>query len=155
MEEHLYYFFDYKVETATVEIHLPGWQKLTEEEINIYKSGEYKRIVKTNNHYSFCINDEFDLEQYKRIKIEFISGESFARGEQIIPDYKYMNCLISKGFVERGESPIYNNYIELMQEYECVRRDLRNEFYRCKSLIENAKTKEEIDQINFEYEKRV
>lgn len=155
MDNLIYYFFAGRVETATTEINLPGWQRLTDDEIEIYKSCSYKKIVKNNNIYSFSNEDDFDLEQYKKIKIEFISGESFARGEQIIPDYKYRNCLISKGLVERNELPIYDNYIELMHRYEDLRKDLRNEFYRCKAQIESATTKEEIDNINFNYEKRI
>lgn len=157
MEDYIYYFFNNKVETATTEIKLPGWQRLTDDEIEIYKSGDYNSIEKFNDHY--CFSNEidtnlFNIEQYKRIKIELISGESFAKGEQIIPDYKYRNCLISKGLVERNEPPIYENYIEIMHQYEDLRRDLRNEFYRCKFLIENATTKEEIDIIKFVYETR-
>ena len=148
-----YYFYNYKVETATVKIWLEDWQELTPEEIEIFKKEEYKRIIKTNGVYSFLNENDFDLEQYKRIKIDLISGESFTRGEQIIPDYKYRNCLISKGLVERGEDPIYTNYLDVMHEYEDIRKDLRNEFYRCKNLIDGATTKEEIDNINFNYEK--
>lgn len=149
-----YYFYNYKVETATVKIYLEDWQELTSEEIDIYESNNYKRIIKFGNIYKFDNIDDFDLEQYKRIKIDLISGESFTLGEQIIPDYKYRNCLISKGLVERNEPPIYENYIEIMHQYEDLRRDLRNEFYRCKFLIENATTKEEIDNIKFVYETR-
>ena len=148
-----YYFYNYKVETATVKIWLEDWQELTPEEIEIFKKEEYKRNIKTNGVYSFINENDFDLEQYKRIKIDLISGESFTRGEQIIPDYKYRNCLISKGLVERGEDPIYTNYLDVMHEYEDLRKDLRNEFYRCKNLIDGATTKEEIDNINFNYEK--
>jgi len=154
MEDFIYYFFNYKVETATSEINLPGWQKLTQEEIIIYKTCNYKRIVKNDNIYCFSNEDDFNLDQYKQIKIDLISGESFTKGEQLIPDYKYRNCLISKGLIERGEVPIYDNYIDLMHEYEDLRKDLRTEFYRCKTLIEQAINKEEVDNINFTYEKR-
>lgn len=154
MEDFIYYFYDYKVETATSEVKLPGWQILSPEEVNIFKKREYKRIVKMNNVYSFTNEDEFiDLVDYKRLKIDSISGQSFTLGEQIIPDYKYLNCLISKGLVERGENPIYNNYLEIMEQYETLRRDLRNEFYRCKNLILAAFTVDEIDQIIFTYAK--
>jgi acylphosphatase len=156
MEDYIYYFYDYKVETATTEIKLPGWQRLTNDEIEIYKSGDYNSIEKFNDIFCFSNvidTNLFNIEQYKRIKIDLISGESFTRGEQIIPDYKYRNCLISKGLVERGEDPIYTNYLDVMHEYEDLRKDLRNEFYRCKNLIDGATTKEEIDNINFNYEK--
>ena len=33
-----YYFYNYKVETATVEITLSDWQPLTKEEIIIYQN---------------------------------------------------------------------------------------------------------------------
>ena len=153
MEDSIYYFFNYKVETATSEIKLPGWQRLTEEEIAIYKLADYDSIELFEGKYCFAKTiNTFNLDQYKKIKIEYISGESFTRGEQILPDYKYRNCLISKGLIERGELPIYDNYSEIMIQYENIRKELRNEFYRCKNLIELATTKEEVDNINFEYE---
>lgn len=155
MEDFIYYFYNYKVETATVEINLPGWQKLTDDEIEIYKSGNYNSIEIFDERYTFTKitnANAFDLEQYKRIKIEYISGESFTRAEQAVPEYRYKNCLISKSLIERGKGPIYNNYLEIIQQYEDSRISCRNEFYRCKNLIEHAKTKEEVDNINFEYE---
>ena len=150
-----YYFYNYKVETATVKIWLEDWQELTQEEIIIYQNNDYDNIEFINNKYCFTKNIiNINLDEYKASKIEKLSRLSFILGEEIIPNYKYSNCLISKNLVERGEDPIYPNYLNLMIEYENSRVSLRKEFYRCKGLIESATTKEEIDNITIEYEKR-
>ena len=155
MEDYIYYFFNNKVETATTEIKLPGWQQLTQEEIIIYQNNDYDNIEFINNKYCFTKNIiNINLDEYKTSKIEKLSCLSFILGEEIIPNYKYNNCLISKNLVERGEEPIYPNYLNIMIEYENSRVFLRKEFYRCKGLIESATTKEEIDNITIEYEKR-
>ena len=151
-----YYFYNYKVETATVKIWLEDWQELTQEEIIIYQNNDYDNIEFINNKYCFTKNIiNINLDEYKTSKIEKLSRLSFILGEEIIPNYKYSNCLISKNLVERGEEPIYPNYLNIMIEYENSRVFLRKEFYRCKGLIESATTKEEIDNITIEYEKRV
>lgn len=155
MEDFLYYFYNYQVQTSDVPIYAEGWQALTSEEIFMYKNDNFLPVTKKGSTYCFHnIEEDFDLEQYKKIKIEYLSGESFTRGEQIIPNYKYTNCIISKNLVERGEDPIYPDYLDIMIQYEHSRVSLRKEFYDCKKLVELATTKEEIDNINFEYEER-
>lgn len=155
MENLYYYFYDYRVETATTEIKLPGWQPLTSEEIIIYQNNDYDNIEFINNKYCFTKNNiTINLDEYKNLKINEFSRLSFIIGEEIIPNYKYMNCLISKQFVERGEDPIYSNYIELMEQYEILRKDLRTEFYRCKEAVLKCNSIKEIDDIIFVYEKK-
>lgn len=155
MNNLFYYFYKNKVETATVEITSPGWQSLTSEEIITYKNNDYDKIVFIDNKYYFIKNNiTIDLEEYKNSKIGLLSMQSFDIAETIIPDYKYKNCLISKNLVERGEDPIYENYIDIMLEYENSRVWVRQEFYRCKEAILKATSIEEIDNININYEKR-
>ena len=48
-----YYFYNYKVETATVKIWLEDWQELTQEEIIIYQNNDYDNIEFINNKYCF------------------------------------------------------------------------------------------------------
>ena len=150
MEDFIYYFYNYKVETATVEINLPGWQKLTDDEIEIYKSGNYKSIEMIDDLYCFSNtieNPSFNLDELKQSKVELLSSQSFDRAEDYMPKYKYENCLISKSLVERGKAPIYPNYLEIMRLYEESRVSLRLRFYECKSLVEAATSVEEIDKI--------
>ena len=48
---------------------------------------------------------------------------------------------------ENGETPIYENWEDVLNEYKNKRIALRNEFYRLKAVVENATTKEEIDNL--------
>lgn len=154
MNEQLrYYFFNKKVETATTEIKLPGWQQLTQEEIEIYKSGDYSSIEKFNDRYTFAmINtvNQFNLDTYKFEKIQELSYLSLSVGEVVAPTYKFHNCLLSKEMEENAETPIYSNWRVIMEEFKNKRIALRNEFYRLKSIIEQAETKEAVDAIFIE-----
>jgi len=150
MEDFIYYFYNYKVETATVEINLPGWQKLTDDEIEIYKSGNYHSINKFEDRYCFSSlidTSFFDFDQYKLLKIQELSQLSLSVGEDIAPTYRFHNCLLSKEMEENGEIPIYSNWREVMQDFKIKRINLRNEFYRLKSIIENAADKNELDLV--------
>ena len=145
-----YYFYNYKVETATVEITLSDWQPLTKEEIIIYQNNDYNNIEFINNKYCFTKNislNQFNLEIYKIEKIQELSYLSLSVGEVVAPTYKFHNCLLSKEMEENGEIPIYPNWRDVMNEYKKKRIDLRNEFYRLKTVVENAVTKEEIDSL--------
>lgn len=150
MDNLRYYFFEGRVETATTEIKLPGWQQLTQEEIEIYKSGDYSSIEKFNDRYTFAkiitIN-QFNLDTYKVEKIQELSYLSLSVGEVVAPTYKFHNCLLSKEMEENGEDPIYHDWRVVMNEFNSKRIALRNEFYRLKSVVENANTKEEIDSL--------
>ena len=150
MEDYIYYFYNYNVETATTEIKLPGWQKLTESEIEIFKSGDYSSIEKINDHYYFSKSitiNQFNLETYKIEKIQELSYLSLSVGEVVAPTYKFHNCLLSKEMEENGETPIYIDWRDVMNEFKSKRVALRNEFYRLKSVVENATSKEQIDSL--------
>ena len=150
MENLYYYFYNYNVETATVKILLEDWQELTQEEIEIYKSGDYSSIEKINDHYCFSKSitiNQFNLETYKIEKIQELSYLSLSVGEVVAPTYKFYNCLLSKEMEENGEDPIYTDWKVAMNEFKSKRVALRNEFYRLKSIVENAETKDEIDQL--------
>lgn len=154
MDNLFYYFYKNKVETATVEITFSDWQPLTKEEIIIYQNNDYDNIEFINNKYCFTKNIiNINLDEYKNSKIELLSNQAFDIAERILPEYKYKNCLISKNLVERGENPIYENYMDIMLEYENSRVLIRQEFYRCKEAILKASSITEIDNINIEYEK--
>ena len=145
-----YYFYNYKVETATVKIWLEDWQELTQEEIIIYQNNDYDNIEFINNKYCFTKNislNQFDLSSYKAEKIKELSYLSLSVGEVVAPTYKFHNCLLSKEMEENGEDPIYPDWKEVMEEFKNKRIALRNEFYRLKSVIENAITQEEIDSL--------
>ena len=145
-----YYFYNYKVETATVKIWLEDWQELTPEEIEIYKSGDYSSIEKINDRYTFTgiVNvNEFNLDTYKVEKIQELNYLSLSVGEVVAPTYKFHNSLLSKEMEEAGENPIYPDWRAVMNEYKCKRIALRNEFYRLKSVVESANTKKEIDSL--------
>ena len=51
---------------------------------------------------------------------------------------------------ENAETPIYSNWRVIMEEFKNKRIALRNEFYRLKSIIEQAETKEAVDAIFIE-----
>lgn len=148
MDEFIYYFYNFNVETATTEIFLPGWQKLTQEEIEIFRSGNYSKIEKVYNHY--CFSDIIDLSlfnltEFKNNKISDLSQMCLAIGDSIAPNYKFDNCLLSKEMEENGETPIYSDWREKLNDYKNKRIFLRNEFYRIKSLIEKSESREEIE----------
>ncbi len=150
MEEYIYYFFNFKVETAVTEINLPGFQRLTSGEIEIYKTGDYDSISKFNDLYCFAKNvnlNQFDLNIYKAEKIKELSYLSLSVGEVVAPTYKFHNCLLSKEMEENGETPIYLNWRDVLNEYKCKRIALRNEFYCLKSVVEKATSKKEIDSL--------
>ena len=150
MDEFIYYFYNFNVETATTEIFLPGWQKLTPDEITQYLDNDYIKIVKNGDRYSFSNESTtipFDLDSYKNEKIRDLSYLRLSVGEVVAPTYKFNNCLLSKEMEENGEIPIYSNWREVMDEYKIKRIALRNEYYRLKSVVENAFTKEDIDQL--------
>ena len=48
---------------------------------------------------------------------------------------------------ETGEIPIYPDWRDVMNEFKSKRVALRNEFYRLKSVVENATSKEQIDSL--------
>lgn len=150
MEDFLYYFYNYKVETSDVQIYAEGWQELTSEEIEIYKSGYYSSIEKINDNYCFSKSitiNQFNLETYKIEKIQELSYLSLSVGDIIAPTYKFHNCLLSKEMEETGEIPIYPDWRDVMNEFKSKRVALRNEFYRLKSVVENATSKEQIDSL--------
>lgn len=145
-----YYFYNYKVETATVEITLSDWQPLTKEEIIIYQNNDYNNIEFINNKYCFTKNislNQFDFNSYKTEKIKELSYLSLSVGEIVAPTYKFHNCLLSKEMEENGEDPIYPDWREVMEEFKNKRIALRNEFYRLKTVVESSKTQDEIDQL--------
>ena len=144
-----YYFYNYKVETATVKIWLEDWQELTQEEIIIYNTGNYKRIIKHDNKYIFDNTDYsiINLTELKQNKISDLSQMCLAFGDSIAPNYKFNNCLLSKEMEENGETPIYLDWREQLADYTNKRIYARNEFYRIKKLIEDASTMEEIISI--------
>lgn len=145
MEEQLkYYFYNNRIETATTEIR--GWQQLNKEEIDNYLTGNYEVIFNVDK-YELKLQQEvpFDLIQYKADVIRDLSALSLSVGEIVAPTYKFNNCLLSKFMVENNETPIYDNWLEIMNDFKNKRIALRNEFYRLKSLIEQALNKENID----------
>lgn len=148
MEEQLrYYFYDGNVETATTEIR--GWQELTSEEIEQYMTGLYDISINIDGIYSFIlrVDQKIDLEEYKLNRIKDLSALSLSVGEIIAPTYMFNNCLLSKDMEELGEIPIYKNWRDVLNEYKNKRIALRNEFYRLKTVVENANSQEEIDKL--------
>ena len=141
-----YYFYNYKVETATTKIYLEDWQELTSEEINIYESNNYKCIIKFGNIYKFDNTDlpEINLDELKQNKILELSKICLDFGESIAPNYKFSNCILSKEMEESGENPIYTNWRDQLNEYTTKRIFVRNEFYRIKTLIENSTNIDEL-----------
>lgn len=157
MEGLRYYFFEGRVETATATIH--GWQELTTKQIENWLKGGYD-VVFVNNKYDLVLHVEppFDLAFYKESKISEMSILSFEVGETLAPDYKLRNCLLSKEMELNGETPIYLNWRDVMDDYKNKSVYLRNEFYRLKGLILSANTNEDIDNIistnkYYDYEK--
>lgn len=145
----IYYFHENNIETATTEINVAGWYKFTEKQTTDYLANP--NLLPFWNGSSYDLIDYvppiFDLEPYKIEKIKELSYLSLSVGNVVAPAYKFDNCMISKFMEEKGEDPIYDNWEYVLTDYQNKRIALRNEFYRLKTIVENAITKEEIDSL--------
>ena len=146
MDNLRYYFFEGKVETATTTIH--GWQELTAKQIEQYSTGDYD-VAFVNDKWDLVLHVEpiFDLQQYKLDKIKELSYLALSVGNRVAPNYKLDNCILSKEMELNGETPIYENWRNVMNEYKNKRTEIRNEFYRLKYIVENANSQTEIDSL--------
>lgn len=141
-----YYFINGKVETATTSLF--NFQELTENQISNYLTGLYD-VALINNKFDLILHVDpiFDIDFYKESKISEMSTLSLEVAKTLVPDYKVNNCVISKISEEMGSTPIYTDWRERIIDLKLKSIYLRDEFYRLKSLIEHAETKEQIDNI--------
>jgi len=84
-------------------------------------------------------DESLKLPQAKAKKLLELSNESLQKADELIPDYKKMNALFA----------IYPE--ETKAQYAATMLAFRNEYYRCKALVDAATTIEEVQNIVASY----
>ncbi len=77
----------------------------------------------------------FSLSDYKEEKLQYYSDLSFSKRQTLLPDYKLVNASLG----------IYPT--ETTNSYKTLVENFRTEFYRIKSIIDEATDKTTIDSI--------
>lgn len=129
----------------------PQWTKLTEEEENFYLANPTVSVHEIKN---LQINTptpthEVTLEEYKIQAIAECSNLSLTRIGELVPSYRILNCIVSQQAIANNQTPIYpQEQIDVyMAEANTAGSLCRMEFYRLQTEIDNAATKEIIDEI--------
>jgi hypothetical protein len=89
------------------------------------------------------------LEEYKIKAIAECSNLSLTRIGELVPSYRILNCIVSQQAIANNQTPIYQQeQIDVyMAQANTAGSLCRMEFYRLQTEIDNAATKEIIDEI--------
>lgn len=114
---------------------LYSYPQLTVEQSQFYET--YNCTL--NEVLNLKLNDKVQpsLDDVKQSKIQYFSSISFEYREQVLPEYKMVNAGLG----------IYNaeevaRIVDIVKKY-------REEYYRCKTAVEQATTIEQIEAIEY------
>jgi hypothetical protein len=86
------------------------------------------------------LNEELiSLDDYKKMKIQFFSDLALEKRRAILPDYKLLNAAIG----------VYDE--ETSSQYKATIQAFRDEFYRIKKLIEQARMAKAVEAVSADY----
>lgn len=127
----------------------PQWTKLTEEEENFYLANPTVSVHEIKNLQINTPTHEVTLEEYKIKAIAKCSNLSLTRIGELVPSYRILNCIVSQQAIANNQTPIYpQEQIDVyMAQANTAGSLCRMEFYRLQTEIDNAATKEIIDEI--------
>lgn len=132
-----YYIIDGQIHSYKVELNpeFYNYPKLTQEQAEFYELHKCSLYEVLNS----TLNPKPTIEELRANKIKYFSQLAFDERAKILPEYKLINA--SLGVYDATET----ERIRLIVEH------YRSEFYRLKSLCEQANSNEELELIEANY----